>query len=46
MDRNFEHLFSSLVGASIILIGLVFLAVVVTPMFLLGVAMYVCASLA
>ncbi|MEL6465499.1 MAG: DUF87 domain-containing protein [Pseudomonadota bacterium] len=41
MDRNFEHLFSSLVGASIILIGLVFLAVVVTPMFLLGIAVYV-----
>lgn len=41
MGRDFEHLFGSLVGASIILIGVVFLAVVVTPMFLLGIAVYV-----
>lgn len=41
MDRDFGQLFGSLVGASIILIGLVILAVVVTPMFLLGIAVYV-----
>jgi len=34
-------LFGSLVGASIILIGLVILAIVVTPMFLIGIAIYV-----
>ncbi|WP_299829321.1 type IV secretory system conjugative DNA transfer family protein [uncultured Roseobacter sp.] len=41
MGRDFGDLFSGLVGAAIICVGLIILAVIVTPLFLLGIAAYV-----
>ena len=41
MGREFGDLFGSLVGATLICLGLVILAVIVTPLFLLGIAIYI-----
>ena len=41
MGREFGDLFGSLVGAAIIVTGLLLAAVIITPLFLIGIAGYV-----
>lgn len=41
MGREFSDLFGSLVGAAIIVVGLLVMAMIVTPLFLIGIAVYV-----
>jgi len=41
MGREFGDLFGSLVGAAIIVIGLLIAALIITPLFLIGIAAYV-----
>ena len=41
MGREFSDLFGSLVGAAIIVTGFLLAAIIITPLFLIGIAAYV-----